>query len=106
MKISVQLPDAVYAKLLNGNTRIQGTLALMNPTEGNFNAHNKTWRRKPGMRYMCLPHGKVSITDTRVRLNLSINRDECINAPQAILGESIEASSFLEVITDPNLNSL
>ena len=106
MKISVQLPDAVYAKLLNGNTRIQGTLALMNPTEGNFNAHNKTWRRKPGMRYMCLPHGKVCITDTRVRLNLSINRDECIDASQAILGESIEASSFLEVITDPNLNSL
>ena len=106
MNLTIQVSDAVYAKLLNGNNRIQGTLALVSPQEGNFNAHNKTWRPKPGMRYMRLPHGKISITDNNVRLNLSISRDECVDAPQAILGESIDASNFVEIITDNNLNTL
>ena len=105
MEVKIQISDAVYANLLKGEKRIQGTLGLVNPTEGNFNAHNKTWRPKPGMRYMRLPHGKISITDNSVRLNLSISRDECVDAPQAILGESIDASNFVEIITDNNLNT-
>lgn len=48
MNVTIQINDATYAKLLSGNRRIQGTLALANPNEGNFNAHNKTWKPKPG----------------------------------------------------------
>jgi hypothetical protein len=106
MYISIQVSDAVYASLLNGSRRIQGTLALVNPQEGNFHAHNKTWRPKPGTQYMRLPHGRISVTDDDVRMHLRISRDECVDAPQAILGESIDASSFVEIITDENLNSI
>ena len=103
MNVTIQISDATYAKWLNGTSRIQGTLALVNPPEGNFNAHNKTWRPKPGTQYMRLPHGKVSVSDDNVRMNLYIRRDEMVDAPQAILGESIDASNFVEIVTDDNL---
>ena len=48
MEIKLQLPDAVYASLLKGNTRIQGSIALVSPREGNFNAHHK--RKNPPAR--------------------------------------------------------
>ena len=104
MEVRIQISDAVYAQLLNNNKRIQGTLALASPTEGNFNAHNKTWRPKPGTQFMRLPHGKISVTDDNVRMHLLISREECIDAPQAILGESIDASNFVEIVTDGNCN--
>ena len=100
MNVTIQINDATYAKLLSGNRRIQGTLALANPNEGNFNAHNKTWKPKPGTQYMRLPHGKVSVTDDDVRMHLRISRDEMVNAPQAIMGESMDATYFVEIVTD------
>ena len=100
MNVTIQINDATYAKLLSGNRRIQGTLALANPNEGNFNAHNKTWKPKPGTQYMRLPHGKVSVTDDDVRMHLRISRDEMVNAPQAIMGESMDACNFVEIVTD------
>ena len=99
MNVTIQLNDATYASLLNGSGRIQGSIALVSPTEGNFNEHRR-WRAKPGTQYMRLPHGKISVTDDNVRMHLCISRDEAVDAPQAILGESIEASNFVEIITD------
>ena len=52
---------------------------------------------------MRLPHGKVSVTDEDVRMHLRISRDEMVDAPQAILDEGIEASNFVEIITDESL---
>lgn len=102
MYVTIQMSDATYASLLNGNKRIQGSIGLVSPTEGNFNAHNKTWRPKPGTQYMRLPHGKISVTDDNVRMYLCIAREERVDAPQAILGESIDASNFVEIVTDDN----
>lgn len=102
MYVTIQMSDATYASLLNGNKRIQGSIGLVSPTEGNFNAHNKTWRPKPGTQYMRLPHGKISVTDENVRMYLCIAREERVDAPQAILGESIDASNFVEIVTDDN----
>ena len=102
MYIKIQISDATYASLLNGTSRIQGSIGLVNPTEGNFNAHRR-WRPKPGTQYMKLPHGRISVTDEDVRMNLRISRDEMVDAPQAILDEGIEASSFVEFITDERL---
>ena len=104
MEVRIQINDATYAKLLNGTKRIQGTLALVNPTEGNFNEHHRTSRPKPGTQFMRLPHGKISVSNDNVRMHLLISREECIDAPQAILGESIDASNFVEIVTDCNLN--
>ena len=104
MIVNIQISDSAYAQLLNGNKRIQGTLALANPTEGNFHEHQRTWRPKPGTQYMHLPHGKISVNDGDVRMHLRISRDEYIDVPQAIMEESIDASNFVEIINDLNLN--
>ena len=103
MNVNIQINDADYASLLNGSSRIQGSIGLVSPTEGNFNAHRRT-RTKPGTQYMRLPHGKVSVSDDNVRMHLCISRDEIVDAPQAILGESIDASNFVEIVTDENLD--
>ena len=100
MEVRIQISDSAYAQLLNGNKRIQGTLALVNPNEGNFNEHQRTWRPKPGTQYMRLPHGKISVSDDNVRMHLRISRDEFIDMPQAIMEESIDASNFVEIVTD------
>ena len=99
MNVMIQINDVDYASLLNGSSRIQGSIGLVSPTEGNFNAHRRT-RTKPGTQYMRLPHGKVSVNDDNVRMHLLISRDEMIVPAQAILGESIDASNFVEIITD------
>ena len=99
MNVMIQINDVDYASLLNGSSRIQGSIGLVSPTEGNFNAHLRT-RSKPGTQYKRLPHGKVSVNEDNVRMHLLISRDEMIDAPQAILGESIDASNFVEIVTD------
>ncbi len=99
MFIKVQINDATYASLLNGTSRIQGSIGLVNPTEGNFNAHRR-YRPKPGTQYMRLPHGRVSVNDEKIRMHLCIARDEWVDVPQAILDESEEASDFVEIITE------
>ena len=103
MNVNIQINDADYASLLNGSSRIQGSIGLVSPTEGNFNAHRRT-RTKPGTQYMRLPHGRISVSDDNVRMHLCISRDEMVDAPQAILGESIDASNFVEIVTDENLD--
>ena len=97
MIVNIQISDAVYASLLNGTKRIQGTLALVNPTEGNFNEHRKTWRPQPGTKYMKLPHGRVTVSDENVRMRINISVDEAGIIPsQIILDESEQASDFVD----------
>ena len=100
MEVKIQLSDSAYAQLLNGTKRLQGTLALASPTEGNFHEHNKTWRPKPGAKYMKLPHGRVTMSDESVRMNLQIRRDESIVPARAIEAESSMASSFIDLMEE------
>ena len=100
MIVQIQISDSVYTQLLNGNKRIQGTLALANPTEGNFHEHRREWRPKPGTRYMRLPHGRVTVSDEQVRMNLHIRRDESIVPARAIEAESGLASGFIQIMEE------
>ena len=99
MIVKIQLEDAVYASLLSGNARIQGSIGLVNPTEGNFNAHNRI-RNQPNHQYMKLPHGRVSVNDEKVRLHLCINRDEAVVPARAIEKESLLASEYITLMED------
>ena len=47
---------------------------------------------------------KVSVNNDNVRMHLCISRNEMIVPAQAILGESIDASNFVEIVTDENLD--
>lgn len=98
MIIQLQLSDAVYASLLNGTTRVQGTIALVNPNEGNFNVHHRH-HQSAERKYIKLPHGRASIDDKSVRLSLNIALDEMNVRPNiAILDESLKASDFVNSI--------
>ena len=100
MNVTIQISDATYASLLNGNKRIQGTLALVNPNEGNFHEHQRTWKPTPDTRYLKLPHGRITVTEEKVRMHLLIKRDEYIIPAQAIEAESNLASNFVEFMEE------
>ena len=100
MEVKIQINDATYASLLNGTTSIQGSIGPVSPTEGNFNAHNKTWRPNPDARYLKLPHGRITVTEEKVRMHLLIKRDEYIIPAQAIEAESNLASNFVEFMEE------
>ena len=80
--------------------RIQGTIGLITPNEGNFNAH---LRRTPKGedKYIKLPHGRASVGGDQVRLTLRIGLDEAGIIPsEAIEDESRRASNFVDDALD------
>ena len=100
MIVKIQLEDAVYASLLSGSARIQGSIGLVSPTEGNFNAHRRV-RERPGTKYIKLPHGRVSEGEENVRLTLCIGLMEANIVPsQAIVDESCQAGDFVDLVLD------
>lgn len=96
MIILLQISDAAYQRLMANGSRIQGTIGLTSPTEGNFNEHNKSRNASTGQ-YMKLPHGRASVTKKNVRLSLVVDLDETDILPaQAIEDESRQASAFVD----------
>ena len=93
MTIKLQLPDAVYASLLKGNARVQGTIALVSPREGNFNVHSRK-RNHPKREYRKLPHGRVSLSSESLRLTLNIGLDESNICPSQVLLDESEMASY------------
>lgn len=103
MNITIQLSDRAYQKLLSSGSRLQGTIGLINPTEGNFNEHI---RHTPedgsnNSKYIRLRHGRVSVNKNWVRFTLHIGLDEAGIIPsEAIEDESREAGGFVDDILD------
>ena len=96
MTINIQLSDSVYKALLAGGNRIQGSIGLVSPTEGNFNVHRRSEYVKPDTKYIKLAHGRASVTDERVSLTLRIDRRETDVVPCEVIDvESQEASDFI-----------
>ena len=96
MEIKLQLSDSVYKALLAGQNRIQGSIGLVSPTEGNFNAHRRQPSERPDTRYIKLAHGRASVTEERVSLTLRIDRRETDVVPCEVIDvEAQEASDFV-----------
>ena len=102
MEVKIQISDAVYTQLLQGNKRIAGSLVLDNPLQGNFRAYNKTQGRKTVKQSMKLPHGRVSMNDTDVSMYLKIAYTERLSPARTIEAESSMASSFINLINELN----
>lgn len=96
MEIKIQLADNVYKALMSGGNRIQGSLGLISPTEGNFNAHRRADYVRPETKFIKLAHGRASVTEERVSLTLRIDRKEADVVPcEVIEVESQAASDFV-----------
>ena len=102
MEVKIQISDAVYTQLLQGNKRIAGSLVLDNPLQGNFRAYNKNQRRKTVKQSMKLPHGRVSMNETDVSMYLKIAHTERLSPALTIEAESHMASCFIDLINELN----
>ncbi len=100
MEIRIQLSDAVYAQLLNGTTRIKGSIGLVSPKKGNFNAYLRQTCSKPCGKFMKLPHGRVSMDENHVRMHLKIDYAEQVIPARVIEAESNMASSFIDLMEE------
>ncbi len=102
MEIRVQISDNAYQRLVSNGGRIQGTIGLVNPHEGNFNEHIRhTDANASDTKYIRLRHGRVSVNEERVRLTLCIGLDEVGIIPaEALENESREARGFVDEILE------
>ena len=96
MNVTVQISDEVYKSLVAGGNRVKGTIALVSPNEGNFNAWRTSNGKREIRRYIKLPHGRASVGMENVRLHLCIDREETDVVPATVLvSESAQASEFV-----------
>ena len=102
MIIQLQLNDKAYERLLASGSRLQGTIGLVNPNEGNFNEHVRHTSVGNGdYKYIRLRHERASVIPKRVRLALNISLDEADITPADILmDESRQASDFVDRVFD------
>ena len=97
MKLIINISDADYRELIAKPRRMRGSIGLISLKEASFNRYHcdgKPQARE--YRFHKLRHGRVGITDERVRLTLNIERSEtdiCIS--ECIDDESREASDFV-----------
>ena len=94
MKLTLNISDADYRELISKPRRMRGSIGLIDLKEATFHRH--AYAKAPGYRFQKLAHGRVSITDERVRLTLNIERTETnICASECIDAESRTASDFV-----------
>ena len=98
MYITLQLSDTLYERLLSSQKRIEGSIGLTSPTEGNFNPYRMT--KQKSSKYVKLKHGRVSVNDDSVCLTLRINLDEAnVNPSEAMASDCWEATDFVRKAT-------
>ena len=95
MEIKLQLSNKVYQQLVAGGNRIQGSLGLVSPTEGNFNAHVRHAVTDDYDVMHKMAHGRIRISNRRTSVRLWFDHEqELIDVPTAIDREGREASGF------------
>lgn len=95
MKITLHISDADYRDLVQAGRRMRGSIGLINPTEGTFNRHHNEGRpRAKNYRFCKLTHGRVSVTDERVRMTLDIDRSEAEICPAGAIEEESQLASY------------
>ncbi len=96
MKITLHISDADYRDLISSGRRLQGTIGLTNTTEATFNRHHSCGGRPlaADYRFRKLKHGRVSVTNERVRMTLCIDRSEADIAPSDAIDEECGVASY------------
>ena len=94
MYIKIQISDALYQALLTQGKRKKGSIALVNPKEGNFNAFASNSETRKQRKFIRLAHGSASVGDVRMHLRISRREAEVMPA-QVICKESEIAGEFV-----------
>lgn len=95
MNIMIQVSDKVYQQLVAGGKRIEGSIGLVSPTEGNFNAYTRQASTERDTIHQ-MAHGRLRISQQRTSLRLWFNHGEepTTDVPLAIEDEAMEAAGF------------
>ena len=100
MEVRIQIADEVYRRMLVSENRVKGSIGLVSPTEGNFNAW-KVWTPESSeSKTIRLRHGKAYVDSRRTRLMLSIDHTEEVRPYDVIDQESQQASDFVYDVFD------
>ncbi len=95
MIITVHINDADYRDLITNPRRMRGSIGLINTKEATFNRHHPEGRpRAKNYRFCKLTHGRVSVTDERVRMTLNIDRSEAAICPADAIDEESQLASY------------
>ena len=95
MEIKIQISDEVYKRMVLSDKRVKGSIGLVSPTEGNFNAWKEWNPDERESKMIHLRHGKAYVNNQRTRLMLSIDRTEEVRPYDVIDRESQQASDFV-----------
>ena len=76
MYIKIQISDALYQALLTQGKRKKGSIALVSPKEGNFNAFASNSETRKQRKFIRLAHGSASVGDEDVRMHLRISPEK------------------------------
>ena len=97
MNVNIQIDDEIYAAMLQSKTRVEGSLGLVSPTEGNFNAYRRSSKPRGYTQVLKLPHGRATLSEEEARLYLRADRVQLGDAlaGSVILVESMRGSEFL-----------
>lgn len=90
MYIKIQISDAVYKALVASGKRKRGSIALISPKEGNFNAFSNSSEKRKQRKFIRLAHGCASVGEEDVRMHLCISRRETDVVPARVIGEESE----------------
>lgn len=98
MIVNIQIDDELYAAMLQSKTRVEGSLGLVSPTEGNFNAYRRNAKPRGYAQVLKLPHGRATLTDEEARLYLRADRVRLGDSltGSVILVESMRGSEFIK----------
>jgi len=94
MFINLQISDKVYQELVTKRNRVQGTIGLVSPSEGNFNVHARNMQMEDDVVHK-MAHGNIRINRKRTSVRLWFDHEEeLVDVPMAIDREGREASGF------------
>lgn len=94
-RIFIDMTQATYDRLQSGE-RVRGSLVAAGPMGVEFTDYRPQKPPQKPDRVLRQPHGRVEIYADRVRVRLSVGRDEDVDPAETIDRESGEASRFVE----------
>lgn len=89
MYITLQIADQTFQQMVAGGRRVEGSLGLISPTEGNFNAWQRAAQPEP-REFRRLKHGRITRQGNGdVRLSLTFAHDETIDYPYSSISDEL-----------------